>query len=402
MERQLSVHLRSGDSVTHEGERTAQEERVLRVGLIGGGFVGRAHAIAIRSLPLHAPGSLVPQLVIVAEATEDLAREASRQLDVPVAARRWEDVVENDDIDAVVVATPNRLHREIALAAAQRGKHILCEKPLGLDSREAWEMYQAAKSAGVVHMVAFNYRRVPAVRFAHDLTVRGEIGRILTFRGQYLYDGNVDPTSPLSWRHVRAEAGAGALGDVGSHVIDLARFIVGEIATVSALCRTWTSERPLSASSGLSGVVDVDDEAALLVEFENGALGVVQVSTCAPGRKNHLAFEINGQAGSILFDYESLGKLRLYRTNEPQDTRGFCTIRVGHSHPYGHLFHRNDAFGTGFTETKIVEWYDFVKAISTGSDAEPDFYDGYIANLVVDRALSAPRVAVSIAAETRL
>jgi predicted dehydrogenase len=360
------------------------------IGLIGGGFVGRAHALALRSLPLHSsPPPARPELRILADASEQLAVSAARDFEFAAATEHWQEVVESDDVDVVVIATPNNLHRDIVLAAAARGKHVVCEKPLGLHAGEALEMYRAVHAAGVQHMVAFNYRRVPAVTFAAQLVRDGVVGRVRTFRGRYLHDGNIDPAAPLVWRHRKAQAGAGVLADVGSHVVDVARYLVGDVRRVTSQLRTWVTSRPVAAGSAIRADVEVEDEAALLVDFDSGAIGIIEASTCAPGRRNHLAFEINGERGTIVFDYERLGELHLYLASDARQVQGFRTIRVGSAHPYGRLFYPNDAFGIGFTETKVAEWHDFLGALVAGQAIAPDFYDGYLANLVVDRALEA-------------
>jgi predicted dehydrogenase len=373
----------------------------LGIGIIGGGFIGRAHAIALRSLPLYAyPPPAVPELRVVAEASGELAAEAPRRLEIPDGTGRWEEVVERDDVDVVAVATPNSMHREVVLAALERGKHVMCEKPLGVNAKEALDMYRAAKAAGVVHSVAFNYRRVPAVTFARQLIQEGRIGAVHAFRGKYLYDGNVDPRAPLGWRQRRSEAG-GALGDIGSHVVDLARYLVGEIDHVTSAARTWTPRRPLAPGSEEYGDVEVDDEGAMIFGFRDGALGVAQVSMCAPGRRNNLAFEVNGELGSIEFDYERMNELRVYLSEDARQLQGFRTIRVASAHPYGPLFYQNDGFGVGFTETKVIEWLEFLGAVVRGEPATPDFYDGYLANCIIDRATSTGSGWISIEEEPR-
>jgi predicted dehydrogenase len=372
-----------------EANTGAAEPRRLGIGLIGGGFIGRAHAIALRSLPLQAfPPAALPELRVVAEATPELAGQAARRLDIPDATGRWEEVVERDDVDVVAVATPNSMHRDVVLAAVEHGKHVMCEKPLGVDAKEALGMYRAAEAAGVRHYVAFNYRRVPAVTFARQLITEGRIGAVHAFRGKYLYGGNTDPSVPLGWRHRRSEAG-GALGDVGSHVVDLARFLVGEISEVTSATRTWTPRRPLSPGSTEYGDVGTDDEGAMLLGFRNGALGVVQASTCAPGRYNNLSFEINGELGSVEFDFERMNELRVYLSDDPRQLQGFHTVRVAGAHPYGPFFYpENDGFGVAFTETKVIEWHEFLGALVHGEPVQPDFYDGYVANCIIDRATS--------------
>ena len=287
------------------------------------------------------------------------------------------------------IATPNNLHAEAAIAAAQAGKHIICEKPLARTSQEAKAMYEAAKGAGIVHMVAFNYRRTPAVALAKKYIEEGAIGRILSFRGTYLQDWSADPDSPLSWRFQKSIAGSGALGDIATHAIDMARYLVGEVASVNAIMNTWIADRPVQAegadllgtsknSGGPRAEVDVDDEVMTMLKFADGAVGSVEATRNAYGRNNFITLEIHGTEGSIHFNYERRDELQVCFASDGSDRRGFRTVYTGPAHPYGDALWPIPALGIGYGETKIIE------AIVEGGTVSPNFADGYQIALIED------------------
>lgn len=379
--------------------------KTLEVGLIGGGFMGKAHSLAYAAMPMFFwPAPAMPVRKIVAEATEDVAEEAALRLGFESWTSDWRKVVEDPGIDIVDIATPNNLHAEIAIAAAEAGKPILCEKPLARTGDEAREMLDAVERAGVVHMVAFNYRRTPAVALAKKFIDEGAIGDILNFRGTYLQDWSADPKAPLSWRFQKEVAGSGTLGDIGTHVIDIARYLVGEVSAVLAVLRTIITERPvqtggadkLAAAEKRADLprapVDVDDEVQTLLRFESGAVGSLEATRNAYGRNNFLTFEIHGTEGSICFNYERRDELQVFFAADPGDRRGFRTIYTGPAHPYGAALWPIPALGIGYGETKIIECHDFFKAVVEGTIPEPSFQDGYrIARIDDAIALSAEK-----------
>jgi predicted dehydrogenase len=294
---------------------------------------------------------------------------------------------------------PNDTHAEIAIAAAEAGKHVLCEKPLARTADEARAMRDAVVRAGVTNMVAFNYRRTPAVALARKLIDDGAIGAVRNFRGTYLQDWSNDPDLPLSWRFRRDVAGSGALGDIGTHVIDFARYLVGEIASVNAMAQRYIDDRPvpedgadqLAGAPRLTGGrregVDVDDEVMMLLRFENGAVGSIEATRAAHGRKNHLAFELHGELGTLVFDYERRDELRLYSAADEPDRQGFRTIITGPAHPYGEGLWPIPGLGVGYGETKIIECRDLMAAIVAGVPGDPSFEDGYRTACIGDAAL---------------
>lgn len=371
----------------------------LNVALIGAGFMGKAHSLAYAAMPMFFwPAPALPVRKTIAEATEELAEEASRRFGFEKYTGDWRQVIEDPDIDVVDIATPNHLHAEIAIAAAAAGKHIISEKPLARTSGEAKAMYEAVIAAGVVHMVAFNYRRTPAITLAKKFIDDGSIGRILNFRGTYLQDWSADPNSPLSWRFKKSIAGSGALGDIATHVVDLARYLVGDIAQVNALMSTFITERPLQSGGadslgtarggdGPRGAVDVDDEVMTMLRFHSGAVGSIEATRNAHGRNNFITFEIHGTEGSLFFNYERRDELQVAFAADPADRRGFRTIYTGPAHPNGAALWPIPALGIGYGETKIIEAHDFLKAVVEGGSVSPNFADGY-ATALIDHAIA--------------
>ena len=369
----------------------------LNVGLIGAGFMGKAHSLAYVAMPMFFwPAPAIPVRKTIVDVSDSIAAEAAQRFGFEKSTSDWRSVVEDPEIDIIDIATPNHLHAEIAIAAAAAGKHIISEKPLARNGDEAKTMYDAVKNAGIVHMVAFNYRRTPAVALAKKYIDEGAIGDILNFRGTYLQDWSADPDGPLSWRFQKSIAGSGSLGDIGTHVVDMARFLCGEITQVNTQLKTWVKTRPLKAggvdklgastkdSTAPRGEVDVDDEVLSLLEFQNGAIGSLEATRNAHGRNNFLTFEIHGTLGSIYFNYERRDELQVAFASDQADRKGFRTVYTGPAHPYGEGLWPIPALGIGYGETKIIETYDFVKAIMEGGEVSPNFKDGYQINLIAD------------------
>jgi predicted dehydrogenase len=373
----------------------------LNVGMIGGGFMGKAHALAYAAMPMFFwPAPAIPVRHTVADVSDELAADAANRLGFARGVSDWRRVIDDPEIHIVDIVTPNNSHAEIAIAAAQAGKHVICEKPLGRTAAEALTMLEAVEAAGVTHMVAFNYRHTPAVALARKIIEEGRIGTIRNFRGTYLQDWSADPDGPLSWRFQKKIAGSGALGDIATHVIDMARYLVGEIAAVSAVARTYITERPvqnsgvdkLGAGPKLSGVpkaaVDVDDEIMTLIHFQDGAVGSLEATRNAYGRNNYLTFEIHGSEGSIFFNYERRDELQVMFADDPADRRGFRTIYTGPAHPHGDGLWPIPALGIGYGETKIIECHLFMTAIAEGRQPSPNFRDGYLNEVVANAILA--------------
>ncbi len=342
--------------------------------LIGGGFMGKAHAAALATLPIYAwPPPALPVRAVVAEATDELAREARARLGFARATSDWRSVLDDPDIDVVDVVLPNHMHHDVVLAALEAGKHVICEKPLAPSLEGCREMAEAAEAAGVVHQVGFNWRLTPAVLLARKLIDDGTIGEVRNFRGYWLGDFG-GPELPMTWRFRRDTAGSGALGDLGSHIIDFARFLVGDITEVVSDRRTYVGERSLP--DGGLGPVDVDDDTTAMLRFDTGALGYLQASWAAPGRKSAAGFEVSGSEGAIAFDWERMNELRVYDSRDPIDRQGFRTISIGPQHPEAEHFWPLPAYQIGYAETKVIQLLDFLRAVAGQGTVQTNFGHG--------------------------
>jgi len=372
------------------------ESKTVNVGLIGGGGIARLHAIAYASAPAYFAPDLPPvRLRRVAEADEALARSAAKRLRFEEWTTDWEGLVTSPDIDVVSIATPNFLHAPMAIAAAGAGKHVLCEKPLANTAADAERMCRAAEAAGIVHAVNFNYRKVPAVQFIGRLIRAGRLGAVRQFRAAFLQDWGNDTRIPRSWKFEASRSGGGALIGVGSHIIDLARYLVGELERLVATTEIWVKERPLPASSltfdavrgdAEMAPVDVDDSAYFLGRFVGGAIGVFEISRCAPGRKNQLALEIHGSLGSVYYDYERSNEVKLYLGDGDAEAAGFRTIVLGPAQDDASLV-PFPGFGVGFMESILFQVRDLLRAIAGGPAMSPNFHDGWRAQLIVESVL---------------
>jgi predicted dehydrogenase len=360
----------------------------LGVGMVGYSFMGRAHSQAWRTAPHVFDLPLAPRMVAIAGRSAEGVEAARAELGWDAGVTDWHELLERDDVGLIDICTPGDSHAEIAIAALDAGKHVLCEKPLATGVAEGEAMVAAADRAaadGVKAMVAFNYRRVPALAFARELIADGRLGEIRHVRAVYLQDWIVDPEFPLVWRLQAEHAGSGALGDIGAHIVDAAQFLLGDdITGVSGLTETFVKERPLPDASK-RGPVTVDDAALFVARFAGGAVGTFEATRFATGRKNGLAIEVNGSLGSLRFDLERLSELELYDARDDAETQGFRRILVTEAtHPYmeawwppGHLI--------GWEHSFTHEVRDLVLAIADGSDVRPTFADG----LQVERVLAA-------------
>jgi predicted dehydrogenase len=366
----------------------------LQVALIGYKFMGKSHSNAYRQVAHFFPDlGAVPVMNTLCGRDRVGVEQAARQMGWQNVATDWKEVVRRPDIDLVDIVTPGDSHAEIAIAAAQAGKHVFCEKPLANTVAEAERMVEAVQKAGVRNMVAFNCRRVPAIAYARQLIDEGRIGRIYHFRARYLQDWIMDPNFPLVWRLDKNAAGSGPMGDLGAHIIDLARYLVGEFDEVTGMAETFIKERPvlessdagLGASGGAGkGLVTVEDAAAFVTRFTNGAMGTFEVSRFAGGNKNSNTFEINGSLGSIRFNLERLNELEFLDLSQPSTEQGFRDLMITDgAHPYmaawwpaGHII--------GWEHTFTHEVRDLLQAIAGKTVVHPDFVDGLRVQQVLD------------------
>ena len=357
----------------------------LNVALIGYAFMGRAHSNAYRQVGRFFTPKHLPRMKVLCGRTPAGVKAAAAQLGWEETATDWREVVARKDIDIVDIATPGESHAEIAIAAARAGKIVFCEKPLANTIADARRMLAAVERAGVIHMICHNYRRAPAVMLARQLIEEGRLGRLYHFRGTYLQDWVADPAVPLYWRLRKEAAGTGALGDIASHSLDLGRFLVGEISEVTAALETFVKQRPLPDNPKKKGRVTVDDASASVVRFANGALGTIEASRFATGRKNYNRFEINGSKGSVAFNLERMNELEVYLTEDDRRVQGFHTVMVtdGAVHPYfSHWW--PDGHIIGYEHTFIHTVYDLLEAIATDTVPTPNFDDGVRNQQVLD------------------
>lgn len=360
--------------------KKVKEIREIGVGLLGYAFMGKAHANGYKKMPVFFyPPPAIPRLIAICGRTEEAVAEAAKRFGFETYYTDWKKLIADDRVELVDNCLPNNMHAEPCIEAAEAGKNIICEKPLATTLEDAKRMYEAVEKAGVKNMTAFNYRFVPAIRLAKQLIDEGYIGKILQYRAVYLQEWIMDPDFPLVWRLRRSIAGSGVLGDLGAHIIDLARFLVGEIASVCGLTETFIKERPLPENPEKKGRVDVDDVFIAIAKFKNGAVGSFEASRFCAGRKNHQRIEIHGTEGSILFNLERLNELQVYSKRDPDDRMGFKNILVTEAvHPFmeywwphGHIL--------GWECTFVHEIYHFIDCIVNDKPVDPlgaTFYDG--------------------------
>lgn len=351
----------------------------IRIGMIGYKFMGRAHSHAYRDLPFYF-GKQPIQQVLCGRNAEELEKAATAY-----GWKEWETdwrkVIARDDIDVIDIVTPNNTHAEIVIAAARAGKHIICEKPLAMNAAEAKEMLSAVRHAGVIAMICHNYRFAPAVCLAKKLIEEGKLGQIFHIRATYLQDWGMDASLPSVWRMRKEITGSGAHGDIGSHIIDLARHLVGEFEEVVGMMETFIKKR---GEKDAIQSVDVDDASVFLARFKNGALGTFEASRFAAGNKNGNRFEINGEKGSIRWDLESLNQLQVYLSDDEPGLRGFRTIHcTDEMHPYGGTYWPV-GLSIGFEHTFINLMNAFFNGMETGISPRPDLLDGVINQLVLE------------------
>jgi predicted dehydrogenase len=366
------------------------------IGLIGYAFMGKTHSNAYRQVTKFFEPDVTPVLRAICGRNEENVRRAANEFGWQGYETDYRKLIERPDIDIIDVSSPGNEHLPMAIAAAQAGKTVFCEKPLGNTLDEAKQMLQAADDNKVVNMVCFNYRRVPAIALAKKMIENGDLGRIYHFRARYLQDWIADPNFPLVWRLKKEIAGSGTLGDIGAHILDLGQYLLGaNLTQVSGMTETFVKQRPLQApptgSEGLRaqastemGDVTVDDATAFMGTFANGAMGVFEATRFAVGRKNANSFEINGEKGSVAFNFERMNELEYFNNEDPEDRRGFRTILATEpSQPYagaywpaGHII--------GYEHSFINTVYDLLNGHAAGQSPHPDFRAGAQVNAALD------------------
>jgi predicted dehydrogenase len=358
----------------------------LGIGLIGTGFMGKAHAIAYRTALSAFPDIPTPRLVAVADVNADAAAKAAHQYGFESSTGDWTALIANPAVDVVSITTPNSMHKEMALAAIAAGKHVHCEKPLSPSLADSLEMVKAAEARGVNTQVGFNYIKNPLLKLAQQMVEAGELGEITGFRGIHAEDYMHDPASPWTWR-IDPSGGPGVIADLGSHIIGMARFLLGDIVEVSADVRTVIKERPVARGATDKKPVEVDDVARLLVNFGRGCGGTLEANWIQTGRKMQLGFELTGEKGSLVFTQERLNELLYYKSGGEPRHMGFTRIEAGPQHaPYGG-FCVAGGHQLGFNDLKAIEMAEFLGAIGRGEKSGPDFREAYDIQRVVDAAI---------------
>lgn len=364
--------------------------REVGIGLIGSGFMGKAHAFAYKAA--HGAFRDVPdvRLVALADVNSEAAAKAARQYGFASSTGDWKQLVANPAIDVISITTPNSMHKEMSLAAIAAGKHVHCEKPLSPTLADSLEMVRAAESKGVITQVGFNYIKNPLLKLAREMVAAGELGEITGFRGIHAEDYMHDPENPWTWR-IDPSGGPGVIADLGSHIIGMARFLLGGIGEVNADVRTVVASRPVARGAKERRAVEVDDVARILVNFERGCGGTIEASWVATGRKMQLGFELTGEKGSLVFTQERLNELLFYKAGGDARHMGFTRIESGPQHaPYGN-FCVAGGHQLGFNDLKTIEMAEFLAGVASGRPNGPDFREAYEVQKVVEAALQSSR-----------
>lgn len=354
------------------------------IGLVGGGYMGKAHAVALSAVGAVFDTALRPRLEMIAASGPESAERYRKAYGFARAAGDWRALVADPRVEAVVIAAPQATHRAIAEAAFAAGKPVFCEKPLGASLDDARAMTAAAEASGLANMVGFNYVRTPATRFVRDLLAEGVIGAVTWFRGEHTEDFLADPASPATWR--TSGRANGAMGDLSPHMINCALALMGPVAELSARIETVHATRP--GAEGPTAVTN-DDQAQMMLRFASGVMGHLFISRVATGRKMGYAYEIHGAKGAIRFDQEDQNAVWLYRAEGAAAQRGFTRILTGPAHPDYAAFCQGPGHGTGYQDQIIIEARDFLQAIATGRPLWPGFRDGLAVAQVIETAFRA-------------
>ncbi len=358
----------------------------IRIGLIGAGFMGRAHTIAYREVGAVFDLPAPPVLELIAEIDARTATAAASKLGFRRATADWRQLVQDPAVDVVDITAPTAAHREIAIATLAAGKHVYCEKPLALTAAEARGLAARAAKTGVVTMVGFNYLKNPIQTLAHDIIASGEIGDIIAFRGIHAEDYMISPDAPMTWR-CSGPRGSGVVADLGSHIVSLARYLVGPIESVCGTLDTIVKQRPMSPGSRRRRRVQADDQARFLVRFARGCGGTIEASWVTTGRKMQLAYEIAGRKGSLSFTQERMNELRLYTAGQKPGREGYKTIMTDPNHPPYGAFCPAPGHQLGFNDMKVIEVRDLLLAVAGKGKAWPDFHEAWEIQRVIDAVI---------------
>lgn len=366
----------------------------MNIGLIGAGFMGKAHCVAMSNMPKLFPDApYIPVFRTVCDIVPEIAEDFAERFSFVNWCTDWHDIVNDPEIDIVCVCTPNCDHAAPAIAALEAGKHVICEKPMSATEEQAEAMAKAARGAakkGVYSMCGYQYRRVPAIDEAKAIIESGAIGELTNVRAQYLQSWSADPRSPLSWRFVKETAGAGTLGDIFTHALDIAQYLAGNVTDLVSIVKTYIKERPVQeggvdllgtvklGDDAKKQAVDVDDEVSILCKYASGAVGSIEATRMAWGRNNYITIEVHGTKGSIAWNYERLNELEVcYGMDDEDGARGFKKIYTGPANPHGDVTWNIPGMNIGYGELKAIEAYEFAKAITEGYEPTTCFEVGY-------------------------
>ena len=369
--------------------------RTLGIGVIGMGWMGAVHSRSYLGVPNRFQDSGVrPRLIICADDLENRARTGHELFRFERYTTDWREVIADPDVEAVSIAAPNNMHLEMVRAAAKAGKHIFCEKPLGRSPQETAEIERLAREAGVLTGAGYNYRWAPVVQYAHQIIEDGQLGDVTHYRGRFLVGYGTDPRGVLSWRFQRELAGLGALGDLLSHVIDMANMMAGPIERVVANRHTFIPRRPLAtpgqgthfsvAEGGPTEAVTNEDYVGALVEFGNGARGTLEACRIINGPKCQMAFELNGTKGALSWDFERMNELSLYLPDGSTAHDGPVRVQSGPEHPFHERFLPGPGLGLGYDDLKLIEAHQFSKWVAEGHQGEPGFAEALAVSSVQD------------------
>ena len=376
----------------------------MKIGVVGAGFMGKAHCVALSNMPkLFTDAPYVPVFKTVCDIVPEIAEDFKERFSFEKACTDYMDIINDPEIDIVCVCTPNDSHAEISIAALKAGKHVICEKPIATKTEDARAMAEAAEEAakkGIVTMCGYQYRRIPAIDEAKKIIESKRLGEITNVRAQYLQSWSADPRSPLSWRFVKETAGAGTLGDIFTHALDIAQYLAGNVTDVVSMVKTYIKERPVQeggvdllgtvklGDDAKKQVVDVDDEVSVLCKYESGAIGSIEATRMAWGRNNYLTVEVHGTKGSLTWNYERLNELEVcYGMEDNDGERGFKKIYTGPANPHGDVTWNIPGMNIGYGELKAIEAYEFAKAVEGGYQPSTSFAAGYQLDRVCEAIL---------------
>ncbi|MCH4179635.1 MAG: Gfo/Idh/MocA family oxidoreductase [Megasphaera sp.] len=358
----------------------------IRIGLVGAGWMGKAHSSAmLDEQMLFGPDFGVPVFEMVADANEESAKIAQHKIGFKRMTTDWHDLVSDPAIDLVDIATPNAFHYEVAKAALENGKNVYCEKPLSISEAESQELAELAAKKNVINYVGFNNTINPANAYVRDLVQSGKLGKIMQFIGRYDQDQLLDENLPITWRHINKLAGCGALGDLGSHLLSVSQFIMGDIAEVNAMKKTIFPQRPKSPGSKEMAPVENEDIISFMTRYTNGAVGMISSSRVATGRKNYLAYEIQGTKGSVIYDLETMGEVQVYFQADDEADRGFRRVFLNPKHKGYAAFQPAGGISIAYNDMKILEAHELFSALTQGTPYDCNFEFGY----KIDRTIAA-------------